>query len=156
LTAQLLHDHILAYPIENFARFDEASRHVTLSAALALYDAGIAYAKGKKQNIGILGTNPDGALISNLAYFEDYLAGGRTLGRAKFFIYTLPSSPLAEAAIHLGLQGPMTYMLAAKTPRETLWAHAGLLIKNEEVEAMLVISSTSEATECRVLTGEYA
>ena len=112
LCAQLLKDGVFTYPVKNFARFDEPSRLITLSVALALYDAGIPYIEGKKQDIGILGTNPDGALASNLAYFQDYAEHGRKLGRGNLFIYTLPTSPLAEAAIHFGLQGPLLYLFS--------------------------------------------
>ena len=51
----------------------------------------------------------EGSLQSDLEYFRDYLEGGRTLSRGNLFIYTLPSSPLGEAAIHFGLLGPLLY-----------------------------------------------
>ena len=65
---------------------------------------------GQKRNIGLMGASEAGCLASNRAYFQDYLGGGRTLARANLFVYTLPSSPLAESAIHFGLMGPMVYM----------------------------------------------
>jgi hypothetical protein len=147
LCAQLLNDAVLAYPIDNFGRFDPASRLVALSVALALYDAGIHYAKDKKQDIGILGTSPDGALSSNLAYFKDYVEAGRKLGRGNLFIYTLPSSPLAESAIHFGFQGPILYMRNLESPEEDLSVQAELMIKNKAVQAILAVSfGINEAT----------
>lgn len=156
LCAQLLKDAVLKYPIENFARFDQASKFVTLSVALALYDAGITYAKDKKQNIGILGMSPDGALASNLVYFKDYVEAGRKLGRGNLFIYTLPSSPLAEAAIHFGLQGPLVYIRNAEKPKERLLAQAQLLIQNEEAQAMLAVDFNSVEATCHFISGEEA
>jgi 3-oxoacyl-(acyl-carrier-protein) synthase len=154
LYAQLLKDTVLKYPIENFARFDQASKFVTLSVALVLYDAGITYTKDKKQNIGILGMSLDGAFTSNLAYFKDYVEAGRKLGRGNLFIYTLPSSPLAEAAIHFGLQGPLVYIRSAEKPRERLLAQAQLMIQNKEAQAMIAVDFSSTEATCYFISGE--
>jgi len=153
LYAQLLKDSILPYPIENFGRFNQDSRLTCLSIALALYDAGVAYSKGNKQDIGILGTSPDGALNANLAYFKDYVDAGRKLGRGNLFIYTLPSSPLAEAAINFGLQGPLLYMRYLEKPQENLLAQAELMIKNKETRAILAVIFDTEETRCYYLSG---
>jgi len=154
LYSELLKDTVLAYPIENFGRFNQNSRFVTFSIALALYDAGIAYGKDKKQDIGVLGMSPDGALTSNLTYFKDYVEAGRKLGRGNLFIYTLPSSPLAEAAIHFGLQGPLVYIRNAEKPKERLLAQAELLIQNKEVQAMLAVDFNSVEATCHFISGE--
>ena len=156
LCAQLLKDNVLSYPIENFARFDRASKFVTLSVALALYDAGINYAKDKKQNTGILGMSPDGAFDSSLAYFKDYVEAGRKLGRGNLFIYTLPSSPLAEAAIHFGLQGPLAYIRNSEKPKERLLAQAQLMIENKEAQVMLAVDFSSAEATCHFISGERA
>ncbi len=149
----LLKDAVLAYPIENFGRFNQASRLVILATALALYDAGIPYAKDKKQDIGILGTSPDGALAASLAYFQDYVEAGRKLGRGNLFIYTLASSPLAEAAIHFGLQGPLWYARHVIKPEENVVAQAESMVCNKKARAMLaVIFDTNEAV-CHCLSG---
>ncbi len=152
LYAQLIKDVVLAYPIESFGRFNQSSRLAILSIALALYDADIHYARDKKQDIGILGTSPDGALDSNLAYFRDYAQAGRTLGRGNLFIYTLPSSPLAEAAIHFGLQGPLLYMRHSEKPEKNLLRQAELMVENKEASAMLtVVLNSKEAAAHFVL-----
>ena len=149
LCAELLKDAVLAYPIEHFGRFDAASRLVALSIVLALYDADIHYANDKKQDIGILGMSPDGALDSNLAYFRDYAQAGRKLGRGNLFIYTLPSSPLAESAIHFGLRGPLLYMRNLEKPEENLLAQAELMIRNKAAQAMLVVSLGINEAVCK-------
>jgi hypothetical protein len=153
LCAQLLKDAVLAYPIENFGRFDADARLVALAVALALHDADIHYAKAAKQDIGILGTSPDGALDSNLAYFRDYAEAGRKLGRGNLFIYTLPSSPLAEAAIHFGLQGPMIYMKYTDKPEENLLAQAELMVRNKAVKTILAVSFGRNEAACQCIQG---
>ncbi len=104
-----LQPEILKYPVENFFRFDTTAKLAVISIALALFDAKIPYNRNKKRRIDILGTNSNGALESNLIYFNDYIANGRTLARGNLFIYTLPSSFLAEAAIYFGLTGKLLY-----------------------------------------------
>jgi 3-oxoacyl-[acyl-carrier-protein] synthase II len=106
----VLKNEIFAYPVKNYGRFDSVSKMTCIAVALALKDAGISYAAGRKQDIGIVGTNGAGSLRADIEYFRDYLAGGRKLSRGNLFIYTLPSSPLGEAAIHFGLLGPLLYV----------------------------------------------
>lgn len=108
---------IFSYPFKNFGRLDNDSKITCCAVALALKDAGIEYAADQKQDIGIIGTSKSGSLKSDAAYFKDYLVSGRRLARGNLFVYTLPSSPLGEAAIHFGLQGPLLYTAA---PAESL------------------------------------
>ena len=151
LCAQLLKEGVLSYPIEHLGRFNQDSKLVILSVALALYDAGIHYAKDKKQDVGILGTSPDGALTANLDYFRDYVKAGRKLGRGNLFIYTLPSSPLAEAAIHFGLCGPSAYIGYTKEPEENLLAQAELMVRNKTAQAILAVSFGSSEAVCKCI-----
>jgi 3-oxoacyl-[acyl-carrier-protein] synthase II len=102
--------NLFAYPVKNLGRCDAVTRMTLCACALALKDAGISYAEGEKADMGLIGSNAEGSLEANRAYFSDYLQAGRVMGRGNLFIYTLPSSPLAEAAIHFGFQGPMLYM----------------------------------------------
>lgn len=129
---------IFSAPFKNFGRMDAVSRMTAYAVALALRDAGIEYSSAKKQDIGIFGTSSNGSLASDVDYFKDYLAGGRTLSRANLFIYTLPTSPLGEAAIHFGLVGPLLY---ASKKDNALWAEldmAAEIIQNNESPTMLV------------------
>ncbi len=100
---------IFSHPFKNFGRMDAVSRSTAYAVALAMQDAGIEYSPERKRDIGIIGTNGEGSLRADLEFFRDYINGGRKLSRGNLFIYTLPSSPLGEAAIHFGLQGPMYY-----------------------------------------------
>jgi hypothetical protein len=146
-----LQPEFFKYPVENFFRFDTVSKLTALSIALALYDAKITYAKGKKQNIGILGTNTCGALEANLAYFNDYVVNGRTMGRGNLFIYTLPSSPLAEAAIHFGLTGKLLYLGFAKNTEKESLKYALNMLKTENSKTVLLVNADSKKATCFVL-----
>lgn len=127
-------DGLFAYPVKNFGRFETLTQRVCYATALALRDAGIKYAEGRKLNIGVLGATPHGAVASNRNYFQDYVDGGRTLSRANLFIYTLPSSPFAEAAVHFGLTGPLLY----GNQFEPMVSMAQRMIRRGEADSVLV------------------
>lgn len=88
----------------------------------------------------------DGSDTANAAYFRDYAENGRVMGSGLLFRYTLPSCPAAEAAIGLGLQGPLFYLrteslrldeLDAVAQAETLDAILLLRHEGNRVEAAL-------------------
>lgn len=128
---------VFQHPVRNFGRLDRASRMTAAAVGLALRDAGIVCAPGAKQDMGIIGTNAGGSLAADRAYFEDYVQCGRTLGRGNLFIYTLPSSPLGEAAIHFGLLGPLLYLTAADAPLAAAIEAAGDMVRAGDSTAML-------------------
>lgn len=136
---------IFSYVFKNFARLDNASKMTCCAVALALKGAGIAYSMNQKQDMGIIGTSRYGSLQSDSDYFKDYINCGRTLARGNLFIYTLPSSPLGEAAIHFGLQGPLLYTAASHK------SLAGALKIAEEMigsgEALTMLGGTAEENE---------
>ena len=96
-------------PIKNFGRFEVLTQRLCLVTALALQDAGLSYGQ-QALDMGLLTVNKQGCVASNRNFFQDYLDGGRHLSRANLFIYTLPTSASAEAAIYFGLQGPLLFM----------------------------------------------
>jgi hypothetical protein len=143
---------VFNFPVENFARFDRDSKLASIAVGLALYDANIVCRKDKKQDIGIIAANKHGALEAQLAYFKDYLKGGRILGRGNLFIYTLPSSPLAEAAIHFGLQGPLIYFnLPGSRGHFRLKEYAKELINDGQARRILVLYSQPYGITCSLL-----
>jgi len=139
LYAQLKEKGIFKLTVENFGRFDQPSKLAVITIALALHDAGLIYTKGKLQDVGIIGTSIAGSAETNLVYFKDYVEAGRILGRGNLFIYTLASSPLAEAAIHFGLAGPLLFLGYAKNQKQNILEHAKFMIKNKEAKAMLAV-----------------
>lgn len=137
---------VFSYPFKNFGRLNKISRLTCYAAALALKDAGVNYSAGKKQDFGIIGTNDSGSLQADISYFKDYLDCGRILGRGNLFIYTLPSSPLGETVIHLGLQGPLFYMAVPDESLPALMTIASEMIMYGEAAGMLAgINSEQEA-----------
>jgi hypothetical protein len=154
LRSELQHDSVLSYPTKGFGRYDLASRVTCCASALALYDAGLPHSASRKQDIGILGTNSDGCLQSNLDFFEDFVANGRTLGRAKFFVYTLPSIPVAEAAIYFKCQGPLLYMGFPERQVASLLRQSDRMIRRGESAAMLAVSASEKDAQCFVLRQE--
>lgn len=89
--------------------------------------------------MGILGTSISGSTDTNLAYFKDYIQAGRIMARGNLFIYTLASSPLAEAAIHFGLAGPSLFLGYAKNAKENILKHAELMLRAKEAKGMLAV-----------------
>ncbi|MCX5698238.1 MAG: hypothetical protein NTX01_00865 [Candidatus Omnitrophica bacterium] len=146
-----LRPEIFSYPVANFFRFDTVSKLTTVSIALALFDAKIGYCPGKKQDISILGTNSSGALEANLTYFNDYIANGRTLARGNLFIYTLPSSPLAEAAIHFGLTGKLLYLGFAKNTEKESLKYALNMFKTETHKTIILVNADSKTATAYIL-----
>jgi 3-oxoacyl-[acyl-carrier-protein] synthase II len=153
---------IFSHPFRNFGRLDTISRMTAFGVSLALQDAGIEYSPLRKQDIGIVGTNKEGSLQSDREYFRDYLEGGRTLSRGNLFIYTLPSSPIGEAAIHFGLLGPVVYavsesnalMAALDTAEEMLLAGEApvmLVGKAEADEAVFFVLARDPGRERSML-----
>ena len=129
---------IFSHPFKNFGRLDTISRMTAFAVSLALQDAGIEYSPLQKQDIGIVGTNAEGSLQSDKEYFRDYLEGGRTLSRGNLFIYTLPSSPIGEAAIHFGLLGPLIYASSEGNALTAVLDMAADMLLANEAPVMLV------------------
>ncbi len=135
--AGLARKGLFSHPFRNFGRLDNASRLTCCAVALAFRDAGIDYSPGVKTGTGILGADGEGSLASDLAYFADYVTNGRTLGRGNLFIYTLPSSPMGEAAIHFGLTGPLLYAAGGASPLVDAMEMAYEMLKGGEAQRML-------------------
>jgi 3-oxoacyl-[acyl-carrier-protein] synthase II len=133
----VLRNRIFPYPFKNFGRLDRISKLTCYAIALAMKDAGISCIPQKKQDIGIVGAGASGSLQSDVDYFKDYLDCGRTLSRGNLFIYTLPSSPLGEAAIHFGLQGPLLYASSTEDPLRTAMTIASEIVFSGESPAIL-------------------
>ncbi|TLM65515.1 MAG: hypothetical protein FDZ69_09600 [Deltaproteobacteria bacterium] len=136
---------VVPTPYRNFGRLDPLSRNTIAAVALALGDAGLTGRPGETQATGIVGAARDGSLAADVAYFRDYLENGRTLGRGNLFIYTLPTSPLGEAAIQFGLTGPLLYAAGAGAPLGSALELAAELVAGGEAPRMLAGEAGADA-----------
>jgi 3-oxoacyl-[acyl-carrier-protein] synthase II len=153
----LLKKGIFPHPFRNFGRMDAVSKTTAYAVALALRDAGVEYAPDRKQDIGLIGTCGEGSLATDREYFRDYIDGGRTLSRGNLFIYTLPSSPLGESAIHFGLQGPLLYVATAGHSLQPLLELAASMVAAREAAMMIAgIAEEEEAVFFVLGAGEGA
>ncbi|MFH0879419.1 MAG: hypothetical protein V2A34_06870, partial [Lentisphaerota bacterium] len=137
-------EDLLFHPVKNMGRFDAISRITCCACALTLRDAGLSLKNGQLSNIGLMGTNASGSLDANRAYFKDYLNAGRKMGRGNLFIYTLPSSPLAESAIHFGLQAPVMYIGIPGQGLSSLLDAAAALIADGSDGCMLAVRADDQ------------
>lgn len=151
LRSTLQEKSVFSYPVKGFGKYDRVSQTTCCAAALAFSDAGMPYSEDRKQDIGVLGTNSDGCLQSNLDFFSDFVKNGRKLGRANLFVYTLPSIPVAEAAIYFKCQGPVLYMGFPSEPVASLLRHSDQMIRRGEATAMLAVWADEEAAQCFLL-----
>ena len=148
-----LRKEFFSYPFKGFGKLDDVSVMLCYSVALALKDAGIEYNAGCKQQSGIIGTNATGCLQSDINYFRDYIESGRVMARGNFFIYTLPSSPLGEAAIHFGLQGPLIYAAEPGGSLLPVFRIAADMIGIDGLPVMLAGSAEADEAVYCVLSG---
>jgi 3-oxoacyl-[acyl-carrier-protein] synthase II len=146
---------IFSHPFKNFGRLDTISKMTAFGVSLALQDAGIEYSPTEKRDIGIVGTNAEGSLRSDIAYFRDYLESGRTLSRGNLFIYTLPSSPIGEAAIHFGLLGPVLYAAGDGRALSAVLDMAKEMILADEAPVMLAGKAEADEAFFFVLGREH-
>ena len=149
-------DALFRRKVERFGRFDPVSQMACLACEFALQDAGVEYSPDARQEIGILGAGFEGSLAANAVYFKDYVESGRILARGNLFVYTLPTAPLGEAAIHFGFQGPIFSLISPATPLADALETASLLVKNGDAPAMLVVQAEAEAAVAAFVTAEAA
>jgi hypothetical protein len=140
--------------MKSFGKYDLVSKMTCCVSALALYDSGMSYSEDQKQDIGILGTNTDGCLRSNVEFFKDYVEHGRTLGRASLFVNTLPSIPMAEAAIYLKCRGPLVYMVFPQKRVRSLLSQSEKMILRGESTTILAVSASEQEALCFVVARE--
>lgn len=136
---------------KNIGRIDNDSRAAAYAVALALRDAAVDYPLAPGTTVGIAGGSPEGCLSADLAYFRDYVDCGRTLGRGNYFVYTLPTSPLAECSIHFGLEGPLLYLGGSLSAVMLSLEAASEVMAAGQAEMMLAGATTPEGALFMVL-----
>ena len=87
--------------------------------------------------IGLIGGTARGSLTPDLDFAATLLAGVN-LASPALFGYTLANIPLAEAANHYHLTGPVYAIIDAKTPLDTAVREAGRLIRMQPAFAYIL------------------
>ncbi len=123
--------------VVNFRRFDFESKLTCSLIALALKDAEVS-ARDLKEETGIIGFGRQGSNVSDKDYYNDFLKFGEKTGRGHIFIYTLPTSSLAESSIYFKLMGPLYYLSKESNMFHESLASALRLIRNGEADNMLL------------------
>ncbi len=95
--------------VRNYPRFTRHARLVMHALHLSIRDAWPA-GQPVPAGAGLIGVGELGTVEANLDYFRDYWRNGRRLARGNLFLYTLPTSPLAEAALAFQLRGPLYWL----------------------------------------------
>jgi 3-oxoacyl-[acyl-carrier-protein] synthase II len=149
-----LRKELFSCPFKGFGKLDDISAMLCYSVALALEDRGVEYNADRKNLTGIVGTNSSGCLKSDIQYFRDYIDSGRVMARGNLFIYTLPSSPLGEAAIHFGMQGPLLYIADATGSAGVPIRVASDFMSFDAVPAMMACYAEAEKAVCFMLARE--
>lgn len=103
---------LFSAPISNYSRFPDSAKAVCATCALLMKAADISYADEQPRNTALLTTGFSPTIQLNEAFFYDYAANDRVLARGNLFIYTLPTSSIAEASIYFGFTGPCYYFEA--------------------------------------------
>jgi len=132
-----LEDSLFREPVKNFGRFEPVTQKLCTATVLALQDAGITYGE-EHLEIGLLAIHKAGCISSNYRFFQDYLDGGRSCSRANLFIYTLPTSPCAEAAIYFDLRGPLLYIDALDDSLDSEIQAVENVLRTHQAQAMLI------------------
>jgi 3-oxoacyl-[acyl-carrier-protein] synthase II len=137
----------------NFGRFSAESRLAFHAIAQALAEAGMP---GRVRNgaarIGVVAHDRLGSEAANRAYFSDYVASGRVLGRGQLFTCTLPTSVAAECAIALHLTGPLLYVAEPAGGEACARQAARGLLADDLADAVVLLSVTDGAAQASLLT----
>lgn len=145
----------------NFGRFSAESRLAFHAIAQALAEAGIPpdgngrLRTGEKNGaarIGVVAHDRPGSEAANRAYFTDYVASGRVLGRGQLFTCTLPTSVAAECAIALHLTGPLLYVAEPEGGDAGARQAARGLLADDLADAVVLLSVTDGAAQASILT----
>lgn len=154
-----LHDRLLDRgvfhsPVHNYRKMVTEARKTIVAAALALHHAGIDQNFHRQESIGIIGGGSKGCLPVNERYYADYLNFGKTMARGSLFAHTLPTSALAEVAIHFGMKGPLLYISSTEKPEEYLYGCAGSLIGEYSSTGIVAIWDSADSVSCMVITAD--
>ncbi len=151
LHERFLEQGVLAAPVRNYAKMVTEARRTVVAAALALYHAGVDRLSPMRESMGIVGGGSQGCLSINERYYSDYVHYEKKMARGSLFAYTLPTSALAEIAIHFGINGPLLYVSSTGDPKKYLYRCAVSLMEEYLSAGMLAVWDTTDLVTCMVI-----
>ncbi|OGV37382.1 MAG: hypothetical protein A2020_14990 [Lentisphaerae bacterium GWF2_45_14] len=122
---------------DNLGKFSPDAQQFCLSCFLALEDAGICSPE-QRHSTGIVMADNYEHENDQKRYFDDYIKGGRQLGRSSFFVHTLPTSAAADASVCLKLSGPLLYWRDDSDALDGLMSAANTFLGDGSAEYMLI------------------
>ena len=137
----------------NFARFSAKTRLAYQAISTALAAAKLTPDANNRlpKRVGIIALNRDGSTTANRAYYADYVASGRVLGRGQLFAYTLPTTVAAECAIVCRLTGPLLYVAQPDGGTTAAWQAARSLLADGLADAIVLLSATQHTAQAAVV-----
>ncbi|MFW6044371.1 MAG: hypothetical protein ACOCR1_01380 [Planctomycetota bacterium] len=148
LTLNTVED-LLPRSLKNSGRFPPNVTHAVGACAITLEAAGKMVGNGDPDsNVAVLASGFGPTLENNRKYFSDYVKAGRTMGRGNLFIYTLPTSAIAEVSICFGFTGPTFFVESASHPAAELMATATDLLSAREADEVITVWQDANTTWC--------
>ena len=144
---------------ERWGRMDRLSRAALLSVGRLLQQSGLLDENNKvpvEQPIGLIVGTKKGCLSTDIEYSQT-LALGPQLASPALFGYTLPNIPLAEAAVHYKLTGPV-FSLFAEEPLEEAITTAREWLADSPSPCATIIAGVLDldpTAESPVITAEF-
>ena len=136
---------VIGKSVRYFQRMPAEARYSLCAASMALKASSPTCSPS---DIGLLAGRFEGCQSADLAYYQDYLASGRTLARGNMFVYTLPTSVLGAVSVVLELKGPSFYLQGDQQPVLGLVDQAEQLLADQQAKAMLILWSDEQAAVC--------
>jgi hypothetical protein len=120
--------------IKNFPRFSRLTKLCFLTFIEKYANVQI----DDMENTALLLVDENGSFEANVDYYEDYLDSGEKLARGNLFIYTLATSPLAQLAIYLNVNGALQYLQSSSDNKSFARKQAKIMIDNKNAKTVLV------------------
>lgn len=145
----LRNEYFIEESIKNFSRFDRLTK-LSFLTYLAVKDK-LDIESIDKEKTALIFVDENGSTEANLKYYQDYLNCGKILARGNYFIYTLATSPLAEIAIYLGLEGPLQYFASNENIENFVVKQAKSMIKNKEASNVLAFYKDDKLLKIKLI-----
>ena len=136
--------------LSDFRRAADNVRLAQLGGLLCASALGNAWSP---EETALIGLNGNGCARNNRLYWNDFIAHGRETGRASLFVPTLPSIPVCEAAIALGIHGPVRYLKTATEP-QTAELLEEMFASDAPLRQIMTVEVADDGANVRLLARE--